>query len=206
MTATAIPGFERWSVVNPQAVQIRADNSALVMTLTRHALWFMQQRGVLLYRPVSGSFRITADVHASKRSDPGQPPGGNGSVQLAGVMARSGEGYQENYVFIVVGADADGLSVETKNTINGVSKFAGPSWDSGDAQLQLCRFDSTISLYKRHVGGSEPWIEAARYDRPDLPATMQVGLNIYTDGQPDIQAAYDHISIEPVTSATDCGK
>ena len=81
-TATAIPGFDGWSVVNPQAVQIRTDNGALVMTLTRRALWFMQQRGVLLYKPVSGSFSITADIHASKRSDPGQPPGGNGSVDL----------------------------------------------------------------------------------------------------------------------------
>ena len=204
--ATEIPGFEGWSVINPQAVDIKTENGTLVMTLTRRALWFMTQRGVLLYEPVTGNFKITAEVHTSKSSDTSQPPGGDGSVQLAGVMARNGEGYRENYAFIVVGMDADGISVETKNTVNGMSKFEGPAWNSADAELQLCRVGKTISLYKRHAGTGEAWIQAASYDRPDLPATLQAGLNIYTDGQPDIQAMYDHIQIEAVASAGECGQ
>src|SRR5512140_3434006 len=61
--ATSIPGFEGWSVINPQAVDIKTDNGKLVMKLKKRALWFMEQRGVLLYKPVTGNFKITAEVH-----------------------------------------------------------------------------------------------------------------------------------------------
>lgn len=174
------------------------------MSLTHKALWFMSQRGVLRYKPLSGDFRITADVHTSKSSDTSQPPGGDGSVQLGGVMIRSAEGVQENYVFIVVGDDGNGLSVETKNTVNSLSKFDGPAWGSADAELRLCRLGESLRAYKRHVGSGEPWILAASYQRPDLPGTLQVGLNIYTDGKPDITVRYDKIVIEPVSSQDDC--
>lgn len=174
------------------------------MTLTHRALWFMQQRGVLLYKPVSGDFRITADVHTSKSSDTSQPPGGDGGVQLGGVMARSDAVAQENYVFVVVGDDGDGLSVETKNTVNGLSKFQGPAWDSADAELRLCRFGTTLSAYKRHVGTQETWLQAASFERSDLPVSLQVGLNIYTDSAPDLQVRYENIEIEPIGGAADC--
>ncbi len=203
-TATAIPGFEAWSVFNPQAVEIKSENGALTMKLIHRALWFMEQRGVLMYQEVDGNFSITADVHTAKSSDPTQPPGGNGTVQLGGLMARNGQGGRENYVFIVVGDDSDGLSIETKNTVDGLSKFNGPSWDSSEAELRLCRVGKTFNLYKRHVNSTEAWTLAASFDRPDLPQTLQVGLNIYSDNTPDLQVRYDHIKIDLITSVADC--
>jgi hypothetical protein len=191
-------------VFNPGAVDVQSENGSLILTLTRHALWFMQQRGVLVYKPVSGNFKITADVHTSKHSDPTQPPGGNGSVQLGGVMARNGDGGQENYVFIVVGDDGDGLSIETKNTTDGFSKFNGPAWDSAEAELRLCRIGQAFNLYKRHVNTNETWTLATSYDRPDLPGDLQVGLNIYTDSAPDLQIRYENIKIESVPSMEEC--
>ncbi len=204
LTPTAIPGFEDWSVFNPGAVDIQSENGSLILTLTRHALWFMQQRGVLVYKPVSGNFKITADVHSAKHSDLTKLPGGDGSVQLGGLMARNGNGGQENYVFIVVGDDGDGLSIETKNTTQGLSKFNGPAWDSADAELRLCRVGQTFNLYQRHVNTRETWVLATAYDRPDLPNDLQVGVNIYTDGTPDLQIRYDNIKIESVTSLDEC--
>ena len=203
-TATAIPGFEAWSVFNPQAVEIKSENDTLTMKLIHRALWFMEQRGVLMYQEVDGNFRITAEVHTSKSSDVTQPPGGNGTVQLGGLMARNGGAGRENYVFIVAGDDGDGLSIETKNTIDGLSKFNGPSWDSSEAVLRLCRVGQTFKLYKRHVNSTEAWISAASFDRPDLPQTLQVGLNIYSDSTPDLQVRYDHIKLDAITSLADC--
>lgn len=204
-TPTPIPGFEDWSVVNPQSVGIQVEaNGSLLLTLKRHALWFMQQRGVLLYKPVSGNFRITADVYTEKSSDPSQPPGGDKTVQLGGLMARNGNSGQENYVFIVVGDDGNGLSVETKNTTQGLSKYDGPYWGSADAELRLCRVGQTFNLYKRHTNSSEPWTLATSYDRPDLPETLQVGLNIYTDSSPDLQIRFENLRIEPIASADEC--
>jgi hypothetical protein len=203
-TPTDIPGFEGWSVVNPEAVEIRSQDGALVLTLKQKALWFMERRGVLVYQPVEGDFRITADVHTSKRSDPNRPPGGDGSVQLGGLMARSGDGGQENYLFIVAGDDGDGLSIETKNTVESFSKYSGPAWDSPEAELRLCRIGTTFNLYKRHVGSNEAWTLAATFERADLPGSLQVGLNIYTDSTPDLQIRYDHIAIDPVADPSDC--
>ncbi len=204
-TATPIPGFEEWSVINPQSVDIKVQNDgSLLLILKRHALWFMQQRGVLLYKPVSGDFKITADVYTAKSSDPSQPPGGDKTVQLGGLMARNGNSGQENYVFIVVGDDGNGLSVETKNTTQGLSKFDGPYWGSGEAELRLCRIGQAFNLYKRHINANEPWTLATSYDRPDVPETLQVGLNIYTDSSPDLQIHFENIKIESISSKADC--
>jgi hypothetical protein len=201
---TSIPGFEGWSAFNAEAVEIRVEDGTLVLTLKHRALWFMSQRGVLFYKPVTGNFKISADVTAAKDSDPSQPPGGDGSVQLGGLMARDGGGGQENYVFIVVGEDSDGLSVETKTTIDGVSKWNGPAWDSGTAELRLCRLNETFNLYKRHAGAGEGWTLAETYQRSDLPETLQVGANIYTDSTPDLRVRYQELRIEPVSSEAEC--
>jgi hypothetical protein len=201
---SSIPGFEDWSVFNAPVVDIASQGGALVLTLKYQALWFMKQRGVIAYKNVDGDFKITADVYTSKHSAPDQPPGGDGTVQLGGVMSRNGEGGQENYVFIVVGDDGDGLSIETKNTTDNFSEYAGPKWDAPNAELRICRIGQTFHLYKRHVGSDEAWISAASFDRPDLPKSLQVGVNIYSANTPDLQVRYENISIEPVTSEADC--
>ena len=203
-TATNIPGFEDWSVFNPQAVEIVTDNAALILTLKQRALWFMEQRGVLLYKLIDGDFKITADIHTAKKSDPNQPPGGDGSVQLGGLMARNGTPGRENYVFIVIGDDGNGLSIETKNTTDILSVYKGPAWDSADAQLRLCRVGQTFNLYKRHVNVNEAWALAESFERPDLPVTLQIGLNIYTDNKPDLQIRYDNITTEPISDLSAC--
>jgi hypothetical protein len=203
-SAAVSPELEDWSVINPEAVDIKSDNGSLILTLKYRVLWFMNQRGVLVYKPVDGNFKITADVHTSKSSASGLPPGGDGTVQLGGLMARNGNGAQENYVFIVVGDDGDGLSIETKNTTDSVSAYNGPSWDSAGAQLRLCRFGQTFHLYKRHIGGNDTWMLAETFDRPNLPETLQAGLNIYTDSTPDLQVRYENIKIEPVSTESDC--
>ena len=205
-TSTSIPGFEEWSVFNPQAVAISTENNSLILTLRRRALWFMEQRGVLIYKSVTGNFKITAEVQAMKNSDLSQSPGGDGSVQLGGLMARNGTGGPENYVFIVLGDDGNGLSIETKDTVDSFSKYDGPGWDVAEAELRLCRFGLTVNVYKRHIGTNESWMLAGSFDRPDLPETLQVGANIYSDNTPDLQVRFDRLRIETITSEADCEK
>lgn len=164
----------------------------------------MTERGVLFYQPVTGNFKITATVFTSKSSDPTQPPGGDGTVQLGGIMARHGDSRQENYVFVVVGSDSGGLVVETKTTQGGVSEWEGVDWPAAAAALRLCRVDETFNLYKRPVGTAEEWVLAAAFARPDLPDTLQVGVNIYSDSAPDLQVRYEGVRVEMVTDETDC--
>jgi hypothetical protein len=201
-TPSVVPGFEGWTLFNPNAVEVSVEDDALSLTLTRRALWFMSERGVLFYQPVSGNFKITAAVAAARASDPTRAP--SGSVQLGGLMARNGESASENYVFIVVGYDVDGLSVETKTTRDSVSQWKGPSWGSGQAELRLCRFGDTFHLYKRHPDAGEPWTLAESFERPDLPETLQVGANIYSDRRPDLRVRYDDLRVEPVLAESAC--
>jgi hypothetical protein len=119
-------------------------------------------------------------------------------------MARGSTPGGENYVFIVVGDDGDGLSVETKTTRNSVSEWEGPAWGSGEAELRLCRVSATFTTYKRHVGANEAWTLAKSFDRPDLPPTLQVGANIYSDSSPNLRVRYENLRIEPVASEAEC--
>lgn len=196
--------FMDWFVFNPGQVEAASDNGDLVLTLKSRALWFMDQRGVLLYELINGNFTATATVQARKYSDLTQPPEGP-VVQLGGLMARSTKPGPENYVFIVVGQDVDDLSVETKNTVDSLSKFQGPTWGSGDAELRICRVDATFNLYKRHLGDKD-WSLALSVERPDLPKILEVGPNIYSDGKPDLQVRYDDVRIQPVSDMAGCTK
>ena len=201
--SSALAGFDGWSVIKPFSVDIGVDKGSLVMTLTHQALWFNADRGVLFSRLVDGDFRITATVRAAKTSAPAAPPGGDGTVQLGGLMARA-DRTPEDYVFIVVGDDGDGPSIETKSTDDSVSTYDGPLWTSTEADLRLCRVGSMFALYKRLPGSSDAWATATTYDRPDLSGTLQVGANIYSGSTPDLTVRYDKLVIERVSTTLDC--
>jgi hypothetical protein len=202
-TSPGIAGFDGWKLINGGDVDIGQTESGLAMTLTKRALWFQASKGVLFYTLVSGAFRVTATVQTQRTSDSSVDPGGDGTTQLAGLMAR-GQTPDENYVFITVGSDANGLSVETKTTTNNDSKFAGPAWPSGDAELKVCRIGSTFTLWKRQIDSGDDFTLAATYKRDDLKGEVQVGANIYSDSAPDITALFDNLTIEPLDPGEAC--
>jgi hypothetical protein len=203
-TATPIPGFEDWQVINPQGVRISVDSAGLVLNLIGSLLWFNEDRGVLLYRNVSGDFRATATVRTWKASDPSAAPGQDGTIQLAGLMART-QSPAENYVFIVSGSIGRSTGFETKTTASGQSIYVQRGLPTGgDAELRLCRVGSTFLLSWRHVDSSEAWTLMSTFERRDMPDTLQVGANIYTDGVPDIEARFEHLTVEPLASGRPC--
>jgi hypothetical protein len=203
-TRTPIPGFADWQLINPQAVRISEDDGALVMNLIGSVIWFNADKGVLLYREVSGDFRATATVRTSKASDPSAPPGQDGSVQLAGLMART-EVPTENSVFIVSGSIGSSTGLETKTTESSHSIYIQRGLPTGgDAELRLCRIGSTFLLWWRHVDSNEDWTHMSTLDRKDMPQTLQVGANIYTDVVPDIVARFEHLTIEPIALGGGC--
>ena len=200
---TVPPGFEDWSFVNGDGAELAGSPAAFTLVLRHRLLWFMGSRGFLMYRLVSGNFRVTAHVTATKTSDPSQPAGGNGSVQLGGLMVRNGDSATQNYVHIVVGDDGDGPSVETKSTTNSVSVWAGPAWSATGADLRICRIGPRLGLYKRPMAGDR-WSQAASYRRDDFPASVQVGVDLYTNAEPDITIVVEGFTVEAVTSQTAC--
>ena len=202
--ATPVPGFADWQLINPQAVNLSVDGRALVMNLVGPALWYNDQKGVLFYREVTGDFRATATVRTSKASDPSAPPGQDGMVQLAGLMART-EVPAENYVFIVSGSIGASTGLETKTTESSRSIYIQRGLPTGgDAELQLCRAGSTFYLWWRHVDTNEEWTHMSTLDRKDMPPTLEVGANIYTDARPDIVARFEHLTIERIAAGSAC--
>jgi hypothetical protein len=201
---TPIPGFEDWQVLNPQGVRISVDDGALVMDLIGRLLWFNEERGVLIYRNVTGDFRATATVRTSKASDPSAPPGQDGTVQLAGLMART-EIPAENSVFIVSGSIGMSTGLETKTTTSSRSVYVQRGLPTGgDAELHLCRVGPTFVLLWRHVDSNEAWTLMSTFERRDMPQTLQVGGNIYSDAVPDIVARFEQLTIERLAPGAAC--
>ena len=194
-----------WTVLNAPVVAPSIGSSALALALTTQALWYQANQGALVYKEVTGDFRVTARVHARKTSAPSDPP--SIAVHLGGLMARDpasdGPSAPENYLFIVVGFDENDLSVETKNTLDDASDYVGPSWPSADAELRLCRVGSAFHLYRRALGAAT-FEEATVYDRPDLPPTLQVGPNVYSLTAPDLTVSFDEVTFARVASLADC--
>ena len=203
-TATPIPGYADWRLINPQAVHVSVDAGALVLDLVGSVIWFNADKGVLFYREVSGDFRATATVRTSKASDASAAPGEDGTVQLAGLMART-EVPAENSVFIATGSIGRSTGLETKTTESNRSVYIQRGLPTaGDAELRLCRIGSTFLLWWRHVDSNEGWTHMSTLDRKDMPATLQVGVNIYTDAVPDIVARFERLEIEPLPPGTGC--
>jgi hypothetical protein len=203
--STPVPGFEDWQLINPQAVRLSLETGGtLVLDLVGSVLWFNADKGVLFYREVAGDFRATATVRTSSTSDPSLPPGQDGTVQLAGLMART-EVPAENSVFIVSGSIGKSTGLETKTTESSRSVYIQRGLPTGgDAELRLCRIGSTFLLWWRHVDSNEDWMHMSTFDRKDMPGTVQVGVNIYTDGVPDITARFEHLTIEPIPGGAGC--
>jgi hypothetical protein len=181
-------------------------SGALRLTLTGPALWFNDSMGVLVHKPVTGNFKVTATVHTQSTSNDGAPPAP--AIRLGGLMARdpaSDDTRVQSYVHIVAGNGPSGvLAIEHKTTMNNNSVYEAPEWPSPDAQLRICRVGSTFNVYKRPVR-SKAWQLAASYDRPDLPPTLQVGADIYSPNTPpDLRVRWDEVRYQPVAEVGDC--
>ncbi|MGB6222730.1 Ig-like domain-containing protein, partial [Haloferula sp.] len=100
----------------------------------------------------------------------------------------------ENYIFLSYGHGANWLTspdannpnrwhYEVKTTTNGTSilypRTHGVPENEPNATLQIVRRSSTFLLLRRH--GAGPWIIENRFERTDLPQTLQVGITTYTD-------------------------
>jgi len=199
-----VPGFEDWQLINGQSVQVSIDGEDLVMHLIGPALWFNADRGSLFFDEVTGDFRATATVRTSRASDPSKPPGKDGTIQLAGLMARA-EVPVENYVFIVTGSIGASTGIESKTTTASRSIYTQRAVPGdGAADLRLCRQGHTFSVAWRPAGSTDPWQPVSTFVRPELPPTLQVGANIYTDSVPDLVARYEHLTIEALASGAAC--
>src|SRR5262245_987344 len=50
-----------WSVLNPQLITVAVSGSALRLTVSQSALWYNASQGPLVWKPVDGDFKVTAN-------------------------------------------------------------------------------------------------------------------------------------------------
>lgn len=202
---TPVPGYEDWSTINAEAVRITRAGDALVLELVGSVLWFEAEQGVLFHTEVTGSFRAIATVRTAAASDADAPPGRDGTIQLAGLMARTDATEPENSVFVAAGSLGESTGVETRSTTDDVSYSTQTTTSGlGDADLRLCREGDTLRTAFRPAGSSGAWVPISTWDRPDMPDALQVGASISTNATPDLVARFEGLAIEPLGAGEAC--
>jgi hypothetical protein len=189
---------QTWNLFNPGVYSIKQNNSTtLQLNLSQNALWFQSSKGGLIYQSITGNFTITATVIAVKKTDNDQPA--TCDICLGGLMVRNPNTTSgENYVHIVTGVTPNGVGYETKNTTNNVSPYNAIADANTRHDLRIQRVGNTFTLYQK-LKGAVTWNIAAILDRPDLPATLLVGINIYTaqaGAVADLSVIYENIVIQ----------
>ncbi|MBI5885535.1 MAG: YfhO family protein [Deltaproteobacteria bacterium] len=164
-----------WFVLNAEnADSIDIDSSnAGVLTIDTNTvksyLWDSNFTGPFVYRELNGDFDVETHVTSNHSYD----------NEFAGIVIRNpNAGGAENWIAIETGSSGGKSVFYIINTTNGVSavETASPI----DAYLRAVRFRKTIYLYSRPKERDE-WKLRARYVRPDLGSTLQVGLAAHPD-------------------------
>ncbi|HEY3132395.1 MAG TPA: immunoglobulin domain-containing protein [Acidobacteriota bacterium] len=207
---------EMWGADQLELFDINATRPGMMVMMPFTSTWYNDYRGELTFKLIQGDFVVTTDVQVSQRNGTGAP---RSLFSLAGIMVRTPRQVTpqtwmpggENYVFLSLGsANQPGtFQYEVKTTVNSVSTLE-ISPGTNHATIQVARIGSYLIMLRQIPGGS--WTVHRRYQRTDMPATLQVGLTCYTDyqtassfpplihnqtvirtGNPDLVAAFDYI-------------
>jgi hypothetical protein len=147
--------------------------------------WYADFRGPFLFQDVTGDFVATTRVRA--RGTGGALPSVTWS--LAGLMVREARATTaaawqpraENWLFATTGiaGQAGQPVIETKTTVNGRSALNLHPVPAGWMELRIVRVRADFLVFSRPEGAAE-WTLQERFFRPDLPRTVQVGVNAYS--------------------------
>ncbi|QYR22314.1 hypothetical protein KZ483_04795 [Paenibacillus sp. sptzw28] len=148
------------------------------------ATWYGDYRGVYLFKEVTGDFVVTARLKVTgKQSD---IP--TGSFELAGLLVRAPKNItpatwvpkQENWLYLNYGTPYNPTEMVLDSKTNHQSQF---TWEEtpvheGWIQLKIARVGTAYYQFYKY-DEQKDWTLLKRYDRPDLPATLQVGINAH---------------------------
>ena len=198
-----------WTLFNESLFEVAEANGRLHIIPQQKVTWYKAKNGPFIYTLIEGDFTLTARVLTRQTDQPEQFPNDQDRrYEYAGIMMRnpaSDSSGLENYLFAVVGFHRRNLAVETKSTTNDVSEMVqDKAWQSGDAELRICRVGQDFYLFKRHLGDSE-WTLQQSFERPDIGETVQAGLISYAQNEsPDLDAAFEYVSFQRISHPADC--
>ncbi len=175
--------------------------------------WYGSYQGPFIYKMVRGDFRVETWVSAAKLGNPEAPP--DEQFNSAGLMVRdpeTGPGF-DDWVMVNTGRQLGTLvGSEGKTTVGSQSTLELVE-GSFRGRLRICRTGPTVVL-ARMLEGETQWRVLNRYDRPDLPADVQVGMvatGWNTSEQqpdlgrtPDLEATFDYVRFSGAAGESDC--
>lgn len=170
------------------------------------AFWFDAFDGPLIGQAITGDFDVATEMQIFDQAGTGLPP--SGSARL-GVLAAHDPDRSTvlNYVHRGIGrapggTAGSGIVDEWKSTTDSVSvwdTFAAPDVVTARAWVRLRRDGSLFTSWTSTDGVT--WGNEHTSDRPDLPATLQVGLGAYSSAaDADLRARFYTFTNVPIVS------
>lgn len=175
------------------------------------SFWYEDDDGFLTSVRVLGDFDVVLDSQAFA-GDLGGVPAADGTARILALaaVARDRRTGRKNEVHMghgrAPGRDAGtGVIVEHKSTVDSVTTWntiAHPNAGTCRLWLRLRRVGTVCSGYYSTDGVT--WTLAASWDRPDLPAVLDVGVVLYAQAPtPDIAGRLYAFGNTPTPEATD---
>jgi len=210
---------EGWGANQLELQDINATQPGAMVMMPYTSTWYNDYRGELTFKDVQGDFVVTTDVTVTRRGGGGAP---RSQYSLGGIMLRAPRNITpatwrpggEYYLFLSLGAGdhVATFQYEVKSTIASNSQLILSPAAGGHAQIQWVRVGSYFIALRNDGSG---WRVHNRYQRADMPPTLQVGMTVYTDyptasmfapqvhnatvihsGFPDLVAAFDYFRFE----------
>ncbi len=201
---------------------IEVKNGFLIMEPNTSG-WYADYHAPFVFKEVTGDFSVTTRLKISGlRTDIPET-----TWSLSGIMIRAPRNISpkdwepngENWMFLTTGFanDLNQPVFETKTTINSTSRLKLHPNKLDWVSLKIVRNGGTFTLFYRYDDLND-WNKIETFQRNDLPETLQVGLNAYTDfyaagkellgdyyrynttvvtyGKPDLRVQVDYFRIE----------
>lgn len=179
---------EGWPQSHLEDYDINVSNEGHLTMIPWTTGWYEDYRSTLLFKEVSGDFIFTILANSSNKAGNGQP---SSTYSLSGAMIRTPTGItdapnewtqgNENYVFLSIGS-ANVTNVpkfEVKSTTNSSSALNFNPVSDLTALIRLVKIGDAIVVLHQIPG--EPFVVRQRYNRSDMPDTLQVGMVTYTN-------------------------
>lgn len=177
---------EQWNANHLEVADFDQTNADQLTLMPWTTSWYQNYRSNLLFKELTGDFVFTTNVTVTNRAGSGLP---SSAYSLSGAMIRAATGVTqanwtiglENYIFLAIGRGTSGstFQFERKSTTNSSSSLNLSAISGNEATIRFVRIDNAVIVLLQLPGGNFSVIH--RYNRPDLPPTLQVGLVAYTD-------------------------
>jgi hypothetical protein len=191
-----------WQIYRASDAELWVEDGALVFEPAAQTQWFATDEAVHVFKPVGGSFAVTARVEVTNDAGGAVVPGA--PYRIGGLMIRNALADTPDTFHIGIGnMNLPEVAVVTKSTDDGVSAIENTTWSGTRADLRICRVGSNLAAYARPPGGT--WTLVRQLTLSDLPSSLAVGPIAYAGApESDLHVEVDYVRFQAIQSMSGC--